>query len=811
MKPLTLSYPSMLPNAATKMRREACLNQRGPGQRLARLGATAVVRLRLLAALLCIVFGVRSTQAFSIYGPKEGFHTQTLGYIIYLTDLPLPDGSGWLVFTPGDFSSAPHNIGEGFRWNIPDLYYTYDETFLRYFGDSGVQAVDSAVAMLNNLDNVDNYSPSLSEFPFEELRYNYTARDLGMFDVRSAALEVLLERLGLADPQHWVWCMRAKFLLPGLSCPNYDYEVIQRNFDPLTWVPTGYINGNLFTYVVFQVCPPDLLGDFTEAEVASVDQVGGVYATAVATPKIHFPKPLWMGSFHTSLTVDDVGGLRHLYSTNTLAWEAMPANTTLIVTNTTQGRLLTTSNLTLFSQQAAVTNAAGLQALYPGLIISASTNWAITVPEPVYTAIATNSPYDPAGAAPHLVIVTNYVLTPEIRYQHTFANLVTFRVVNGAWTAIPITTLSNYMGHGFGTAVTLVATNGPYDAPGSQPATNIFQHSFLTNEVVGDFAILPTNSCGFQIQYPLLTNVVANSNLVFSLTAGVGITNGGGTNVTLLSSNSFVATALFDYYTNHTFWVYDVNCLVATNAIGLRPGIGKINFHRKDFDSLLGRFFSPITNYYTLTELTNNQFVDRTVFRVVTQPDVNFTAADLAAPFPEIVTVARTAPNFDSTATPPGEVGPGTIEGPVTFAFNKVGPTFINGTYPVFLDEEGAIQDFIWASFDGSANDPITYPVGTSITNLLNQVPMAILPPVLPAASISAGPYSAQLSGTGGQPPYTFSISPGSLDLPAGLTLGTDGSISGTPQNAGVYSFTIRMTDAFFRFVDRTYAFSVTP
>ena len=50
------------------------------------------------------------------------------------------------------------------------------------------------------------------------------------------------------------------------------------------------------------------------------------------------------------------------------------------------------------------------------------------------------------------------------------------------------------------------------------------------------------------------------------------------------------------------------------------------------------------------------------------------------------------------------------------------------------------------------------------------------------------------LSATGGVSPYTWSIGTGAL--PGGLTVGPDGSVSGTPTSAGTFSFTIQVADA---------------
>lgn len=56
--------------------------------------------------------------------------------------------------------------------------------------------------------------------------------------------------------------------------------------------------------------------------------------------------------------------------------------------------------------------------------------------------------------------------------------------------------------------------------------------------------------------------------------------------------------------------------------------------------------------------------------------------------------------------------------------------------------------------------------------------------------------YSDTLAATGGTTPYTWTLNAGSDPLPPGLSLATDGTISGTPTAAGDYPFTVRVTDA---------------
>ncbi|MGC2111486.1 MAG: Ig domain-containing protein [Candidatus Korobacteraceae bacterium] len=54
-------------------------------------------------------------------------------------------------------------------------------------------------------------------------------------------------------------------------------------------------------------------------------------------------------------------------------------------------------------------------------------------------------------------------------------------------------------------------------------------------------------------------------------------------------------------------------------------------------------------------------------------------------------------------------------------------------------------------------------------------------------------PYSAQLAVMGGINPYSWSMVSG--ELPTGLVLAADGSITGTPTNHGIFTFTVQATD----------------
>ena len=73
-------------------------------------------------------------------------------------------------------------------------------------------------------------------------------------------------------------------------------------------------------------------------------------------------------------------------------------------------------------------------------------------------------------------------------------------------------------------------------------------------------------------------------------------------------------------------------------------------------------------------------------------------------------------------------------------------------------------------------------------------------------------PYSRAFAATGGTTPYTWSVASGSL--PAGLSLSTGGTLSGTPTVAATYTFTIRVSDRNSHSASKQFAltiYSTTP
>lgn len=226
-------------------------------------------------------------HAFSLLGELDDWQTTELGF-----------GFNEL--------GGSKDIGEEFRLNTPVLTYGFDSTFLDYFGAAGVKAIDQAFAIMNKLPRVSKMSPDLSEFLLQDAQIpNETARTLNLFDLKSYTLGILLEHMGLAGEEH-VYDLQKRVPFPG-TC-QFDYQVIIRNFDPITYDYTPYVNGALYTYSIVDDCPVRSVAFAVETLVDPTD----IGFNAVAS----FRGGLRYGGYYIGITRDDAGGLRYIYRKN---------------------------------------------------------------------------------------------------------------------------------------------------------------------------------------------------------------------------------------------------------------------------------------------------------------------------------------------------------------------------------------------------------------------------------------------------------------------------------------------------------------
>ncbi len=102
------------------------------------------------------------------------------------------------------------------------------------------------------------------------------------------------------------------------------------------------------------------------------------------------------------------------------------------------------------------------------------------------------------------------------------------------------------------------------------------------------------------------------------------------------------------------------------------------------------------------------------------------------------------------------------------------------------------------SSFTVKVTDSTTPTAQTASKSFTISVAAAVTPVTITTSTLAAGQvgvaYSTLLAASGGTTPYSWSL--GSGILPAGLSLSTGGTLSGTPTTAGSFTFTIKVTDS---------------
>jgi hypothetical protein len=128
--------------------------------------------------------------------------------------------------------------------------------------------------------------------------------------------------------------------------------------------------------------------------------------------------------------------------------------------------------------------------------------------------------------------------------------------------------------------------------------------------------------------------------------------------------------------------------------------------------------------------------------------------------------------------------------GPYGFALTGTLPTGISFTSPTLSGTPTQSGSF---PVTVTATDASNCTGSTNYTLVINCPSITVSPSSLPNGFVGTA-YSQTVTAGGGTAPYSFTISAGTQ--PAGLTLASDGGLSGTPTTAGTYNFTVKATDA---------------
>jgi len=274
--------------------------------------------IKSIATGLMVALLAASSSAFSLLGPFTSWQVPQISYGVNINGVDL---------------GGPMALGEEYRLNVPLMTYGFDASFLLFFGTNGVNAVDAAFRILNDLPHVTQMSADLAEFPLNSKLVNFQARTLGILDLKSTTLGMMVAQMGLGNPERYTWTLRNRGITPAPVTTNY--LVVRRNYDPITLAPSSFVNGTLYTYDIREFTAPQFADAVerpvdpqasTYTSVANVDDSGG--GNFLQFTASSFGLGLNSGELYTGLSRDDVGGLRYLMRFNNFNIESLAPGVT---------------------------------------------------------------------------------------------------------------------------------------------------------------------------------------------------------------------------------------------------------------------------------------------------------------------------------------------------------------------------------------------------------------------------------------------------------------------------------------------------
>ncbi len=647
-----------------------------------------------------------------------------------------------------------NNLGEEYRWNSPVITYTYDESFLNYFGSNGVVAIEKAMGILNAIPPAStiatNYPPAsasennLWNYPVRPDRFHPRAYNDRILDIKSYALAELFGFMGLGNPED------SAFQLEFGS-------VTLRNWDPISYGPSKYVNGTLLSWVVLGA---------TNAQPFPIDVTKPIITLAGTTD--HRVPRLAEGKYLVAPTRDDIGGYRYLYRKDNFNVEPLPPFTYQVVTN--QPNLTNPAvfsiDLRWFCKESRTNTPASFRqfvatnqwwgsvvtnlSIPPLLILKTNVAWEMGWTTNV-TPYLTNFPWTPIGQPATLVYVTNKYRTFQPSYDYIFGNVITnihvpaseSEVLYRSWEVVP---------------------NAPlWSVIGAVPTTTNYTTTVLNDDCPhGEIIILPaTNVVGYHftdMQFEVvntLTNLLTGTNNLAN-PGGALPGQGGGLGAGGAAITNFVGVMEDEVWqsTNHAYLAFPI--VLQTNTM-LLGGIDKIRYVRMQGDSLVTTNYSanrflPDYRFPSLEEQTFTYIIPNsaqaatnamlpsfqyevdyvtegvrktgTFIKFFTRPDILFSAMNA----PPTVTSTNVPPvainnNAINGLQTLGLNGPGVIQASanMVIGFNKIGihwnldPTF-------FRNEENQEPGWIWGHYDGSMGEPMVFPDSQTIRDLERQI-----------------------------------------------------------------------------------------
>ena len=206
-------------------------------------------------------------------------------------------------------------------------------------------------------------------------------------------------------------------------------------------------------------------------------------------------------------------------------------------------------------------------------------------------------------------------------------------------------------------------------------------------------------------------------------------------------------------------------------------------------------FTAQVTDSSTPTPLSASKSFDLTI-----NPALSITTASLASPWTAgVVYPTTTLTASGGTGSLSWGLAPGS--GPLPTGLSVSAAGAISGT-PV------ATGTF---NFTIRVTDSVGATGDKPLSIIINPAPTITTATVPSPWAVGLAYPSTTLAATGGTGAYGWALAPGSGPTPTGLTLSPTGTISGTPTAAGVFTFTVRVTDSVGGTGDKPFSITVNP
>ena len=289
----------------------------------------------------------------------------------------------------------------------------------------------------------------------------------------------------------------------------------------------------------------------------------------------------------------------------------------------------------------------------------------------------------------------------------------------------------------------------------------------------------------------IVVNISFNSPDLTTSMANSGATTQGATGYTFTGTATNSGAAPTNSTVTATFSTPSGVTATAINGTGWSCVLGTLSCTRSDSLAASSSYPAITVTASFASNATSPKVVSFSAtggFQAVTGNDSSSTSITVTSPVPTVTNVSPSS----------GPVAGGTSVTLTGTNFTGATSVTFGGTAASSFTVNSATQ--ITASAPahaaGAADIVVTTSAGTNSNTASDDftyIAVAISPSSLSAATVGSV-YSQTIGASGGTAPYTYAVTAGAL--PSGLTLASDGTLSGTPTAGGMFNFTVTATDS---------------